>query len=68
MAKGEHTYVRTLRTYLGMGQTLYPLHSFVVLGDKQRDNMSRTKQKGDLYACAKGKKPNQSANTWISTV
>ena len=30
MTKGEHTYVRT-------GQTLYPLHNFVVRGDKYQD-------------------------------
>ena len=34
MTKGEHTSARTyVRTYIRTGQTLYPLHNFVVRGD-----------------------------------
>ena len=29
----ERTYVRTVLTYIRTGQTLYPLHNFVVRGD-----------------------------------
>ena len=36
MTKGEHTNERTyVRTYIRTGQTLYPLHNFVVRGDKK---------------------------------
>ena len=35
MTKGEHMNERTyIRTYIRTGQTLYPLHNFVVRGDK----------------------------------
>ena len=34
MTKGEHTNERTyVLTYIRTGQTLYPLHNFVVRGD-----------------------------------
>ena len=39
MTKGEHTNERTVRTYvltyIPTGQTLYPLHNFVVRGDNK---------------------------------
>ena len=33
MTKGEHTYIST---YICTGQTLYPLHNFVVQGDNKQ--------------------------------
>ena len=38
------TYVRTyVLTYIRTGQTLYPLHNFVVRGDKKNFTFSHTK-------------------------
>ena len=37
----ERTYVRTyVLTYMRTGQTLYPLHNFVVRGDKKKGMVS----------------------------
>ena len=37
MSKGEHMNEQTYeRTYIRTGQTLYPLHNFVVRGDKNK--------------------------------
>ena len=37
---GEHTNERTyVLTYIRTGQTLYPLHNFVVRGDNKGDNL-----------------------------
>ena len=39
MTKGEHMNERThVRTYIRTGQTLYPLHNFVVRGDNNDIN------------------------------
>ena len=39
MTKGENTNERTyLLTYIRTGQTLYPLHNFVVRGDNKLEN------------------------------
>ena len=48
------TYVRTyVLTYIRTGQTLYPLHNFVVRGD----NKTHTKKKHKRAACIEGQVP-----------
>ena len=39
----ERTYVRTyVLTYIRTGQTLYPLHNFVVRGDNEKQSHGST--------------------------
>ena len=39
MTKGEHANERTyVLTYIRMGQTLYPLHNYIVRGDNNLES------------------------------
>ena len=55
MTKGKHTNERTnVRTYIRTGQTLYPLHNFVVRGDNKACYMSNGSDYTNVCVCLGG--------------
>ena len=53
MTKGEHTNERTyIPIYIRTGQTLYPLHNFVVRGNNKKKKRKENEKKEKVVSVA----------------